>query len=544
MTAIYLGLLLALFLSMLLTPQLIRNARRLRLMDVPDARKSHATLIPRVGGIAIAIGATLPCLLWLRVYDGIDIYLMGAAVIVGFGIWDDRVQLDYRMKLLGQLGAVLLVVAGGVRIAHLPLAGLDPIPLWASLPITVLFLVAVTNAFNLLDGLDGLAAGCAILSIGAIGLLAFLSGSNPAILVIAAATIGGVLGFLRYNTHPATVFMGDAGSQFLGFTIGVLAIMLMEQPPNAMSAAIPLLLLGLPVLDTAMVMLLRIRDGRSPFSPDRNHIHHKLLSLGFRHHEAVAVIYAVQALIVFSAFLLRYQRDWIVLAWYLAVCAAAIAAYFVARRTGFQPHAGEGNGAARARRGADHALRWPWLARGARGFVEIAVAVYLVAGALAVGRLSADMALGSLLVACVMLAVLLLRRQWFVYLARAGAYLAVLIVTYYSIFEMSGGWFAGTWVNGLVALIAVGVGVAIYFRGEGEFQVTTLDLLIALIAVAALTAPMDRALQLRLAEMLVRCFVIFYAIELLLGRRPPRLKLLAGATVATLAVVGLAALGI
>ncbi|MGD9741295.1 MAG: glycosyltransferase family 4 protein [Dongiaceae bacterium] len=542
MTAIYLGLLLALFISMLLTPQLVRYAHRLRLMDAPDPRKSHATLIPRVGGIAVAIGAALPCLVWLRVYDGIGIYLAGAAVIVIFGIWDDRVQLDYRMKLLGQLGAVLLVVAGGVRIAHLPLAGLDPIPIWASLPITVVFLVAVTNAFNLLDGLDGLAAGCAILSVGTIGLLAFLGGSNPAILVIAAATIGGVLGFLRYNTHPATVFMGDSGSQLLGFTIGVLTIMLMEQPPNAMSAAVPLLLLGLPVLDTAMVMLLRLRDGRSPFSPDRNHIHHKLLSLGFRHHEAVAIIYAVQALIVFSAFLFRYQRDWIVLAWYVGICALAVATYLLVRRSGFRPH--ETNGTTRVRRAVDPALRWPWLGRAALAFVEAGVAVYLMAGAIAVGRLSADLAAVSLLMALIMLAALLLHQPWFIYLARAAAYLAVLIVTYYSIFEMSSDWFAGGWVNGLVAFIAIGIGIAVYFRGEGEFQVTTLDLLMALVAIAVLTAPMDRVFQLNLAEMLVRCFVIFYAIELLLGRRPPRFRVLATATVATLALVSLALIGV
>jgi len=161
-----------------------------------------------------------------------------------------------------------------------------------------------------------------------------------------------------------------------------------------------------------------------------------------------------------------------------------------------------------------------------------------------VGRLSADLAAVSLLMALIMLAALLLHRPWFIYLARAAAYLAVLIVTYYSIFEMSSDWFAGGWVNGLVAFIAIGVGIAVYFRGEGEFQVTTLDLLMALVAIAVLTAPMDRVFQLNLAEMLVRCFVIFYAIELLLGRRPPRFRVLATATVATLALVSLALIGV
>ena len=541
---------------------------------MPDARKSHSTLIPRVGGIAIAAGALLPCLVWLRSTDLVAGYLAGAAFILGFGILDDRAGLDYRMKLLGQLVGVLLVVAGGIRIEHLPFAGLDALPIWIALPVTVLFLIAVTNAFNLLDGLDGLAAGCAIISIGTTGLLAWLSGSDPAILIIAASTVGGVLGFLRYNTHPATVFMGDAGSQFLGFTIGVLVIMLMEQPPSAMSAAVPLLLLGLPVLDTAMVMLVRLKQGRSPFAPDRNHIHHRLLSLGFRHHEAVALIYAGQALFVFSAFAVRYQPDWLLLAWYLGLSGTAVLLYLAARQAGWRLHGPRGarvggvtvggataggvaaggavlvGGAAGIGRllrepgGAALAPIFAPVERGAVGFAAFAVALYLVAGAVAVGRLPADIAVASLLVGFATLGVQLVRRQWFIYLVRAAGYVAVLIVTYFSVFEAADGWFAGPWVNGLVVLLAAAVGLAIYLQGRGEFQVTTLDLLIALVAIAALTAPIDPGLQLKLGELLVRSFVVFYAIELLLGRRPPRLGLLAGATVISLTIVGLAALGI
>lgn len=565
MTAVYLSLVVALFVSMLLTPQLTRRAARLGLMDVPDARKSHSTLIPRVGGIAIALGALLPCLVWLRSTDLVAGYLAGAAFILGFGIWDDRAGLDYRMKLLGQLVGVLLAVAGGIRIQHLPFAGLDALPLWIAMPVTVLFLVAVTNAFNLLDGLDGLAAGCAILSIGTTGLLAWLSGSDPAILIIAASTIGGVLGFLRYNTHPATVFMGDAGSQFLGFTIGVLVIMLMEQPPSAMSAAVPLLLLGLPVLDTAMVMLVRLKQGRSPFAPDRNHIHHRLLSLGFRHHEAVALIYAGQALIVFSAFAVRYQPDWLLLAWYLGLSGAAVLLYLALRQAGWRMHGPRGatvggtvgrsaGAAVAADGGIGHRLREPGgaalapvfvrIERAAVGFAALAVALYLVAGAIAVGRLPADIAVASLLVGFATLGVQLVRRRWFIYLVRGAGYVAVLIVTYFSVFEAADGWFAGPWVNGLVVLLAAAVGLAIYLQGHGEFQVTTLDLLIALVAIAALTAPIDPGLQLKLGELFVRSFVVFYAIELLLARRPPRLGLLAGATVISLTIVGLAALGI
>lgn len=544
MIEISLCLVVALFISMLLTPVLVRRAAGLRLMDVADARKSHSGAIPRVGGIAIALGTLLPILFWLHAARDLYGYLAGAVIIVIFGIWDDRANLGYKPKLLGQFLAAIAVVASGIEIQHLPFAGLDPLSLWIGVPLTVVFLVGVTNAFNLLDGLDGLAGGCAILSIGATALLAFLTGANEAVLIVAAGIVGAVLGFLRHNTHPATVFMGDAGSQFLGFSIGTLVIMLMELPTNAMSPAVPLLLLGLPVLDTTMVILLRLRAGKSPFSPDRNHIHHRLLSLGLRHNEAVAIMYVVQAIMVFSAPVLRFQSDSLVVAWYLALCTFCIVAFALVRRLGWQFHRAPGNALeAAAPQGARRVSAWPqirarlvelWLPLTVQGLV----AAYLIASAISAGRPSADIGITALVLTGMMVVALAFsRRSWAIVLVRGGAYVAALLVTYMTVVVDPNGWFSGQWVNAGVIALAAAVGLTIYLQKRGVFEVTTLDLLIALVAVVVLTAPMDLALRTTMSELVLRVFVVFYAIELLLVGDLLRARLLAGTTLISLAIV-------
>ena len=208
-------------------------------------------------------------------------FLCGIAVILLFGVWDDIRGLDYRLKFLGQITAVLIVVLyGGVVIRFVPLSGLEPLPDYVAIPFTVFALIGITNAVNLADGLDGLAGGITLLSLGMIGILAYPTGDTNVPLA-AIAVIGSIVGFLRFNTYPARIFMGDGGSQFLGFSAGVLVVMLTQESNTALSPALTLMILGLPILDTGMVMAQRLHEGRSPFLPDKNHIHHKLLALGF-----------------------------------------------------------------------------------------------------------------------------------------------------------------------------------------------------------------------------------------------------------------------
>jgi UDP-GlcNAc:undecaprenyl-phosphate GlcNAc-1-phosphate transferase len=204
-----------------------------------------------------------------------------------------------------------------------------------AIPLTLLVIIGVTNAINLSDGLDGLAGGISLLSFGCIGYLAYLEGDTY-IGLVALALLGAIFGFLRFNTHPATVFMGDTGSQLLGFSAITLALDL-TQGETALSPVLPLILLGFPVLDTLTVMTLRIARGRSPFSADKNHFHHNLMSLGLQHHESVLVIYLIQMLLVLAAFLLRFYSDWLLLSGYLLFSALVLALFATSARIDWRP---------------------------------------------------------------------------------------------------------------------------------------------------------------------------------------------------------------
>lgn len=326
-----------LFLSVLLTISLIPALSRLAFccgaLDFPDGRKVHAHPIPRVGGVAMAVGSLASLIAWNFGDTLPRAFLAGALALVAFGLADDLKSLSPKAKLTGQIiAATIVVVFGGVEIRTL--GSLLPdgllIPPWLSVPFTVFVIVGVTNAINLADGLDGLAGGICLLTFCCLGYLAYLDGAC-AIGLAALAFIGAIFGFLRFNTHPATIFMGDTGSQLLGFAAITLALAL-TQRETALSPLLPLVLLGFPVLDTMTVMCTRIAAGRSPFSADKNHFHHTLLSLGFRHPESVLIIYAIQTVLVVSALVLRYHSDWILLTGYVLFSATALTLFAAARR--------------------------------------------------------------------------------------------------------------------------------------------------------------------------------------------------------------------
>ncbi|MGH9563508.1 MAG: MraY family glycosyltransferase [Terracidiphilus sp.] len=276
--------LMAMVVTMAWLPLFGRLATKWGIVDRPGVRKVHAAPIARIGGLAMAVGVLVAALIVIPLGPHERYFLAAAMVLTLFGVADDRFDLDYRLKLLGQLLAVLLVVWGAeIQIHWITLDERVMLPPWLSLPLTVLFLIGVTNAINLADGLDGLAGGTTFLCLGALAMLAH-SGGQSVCAALAFAFAGAVLGFLRFNTFPASVFMGDAGSQLLGFTVGVLSLRATQSGQSLVSAATPILLLALPILDTLSVMVQRIVEGRSPFSPDKNHIHHKLLKLGFDHH--------------------------------------------------------------------------------------------------------------------------------------------------------------------------------------------------------------------------------------------------------------------
>jgi UDP-GlcNAc:undecaprenyl-phosphate GlcNAc-1-phosphate transferase len=535
-----LSFILALSLSTAVLPALIRYAPNWRLLDAPDARKQHVGLIPRVGGIAIALGTLLSATVWSFNDMAFVGFLCGSIVIVAFGLWDDRNDLNYRIKFGGQMAGALIATMFGIQLTELPLLS-GPLELILLLPVSAFILLAATNAFNLLDGLDGLAAGCGILSLAAIGVLALMTVDGGSVVFVTAAALGGILGFLRYNTHPAIVYMGDAGSQFLGFAVGASAMLLIERSGGAISPFIILPILGLPVLDTALVMVLRLRERRSPFSPDRNHIHHRLLAGGLSHREAVAAIYLVQTTLVASAIVFAEQGDLIVASVYVVICGAAAIGYIALHRR----HRAAALKAAATNAPAPTApparalprleFMRIWLVR----YISVSLVLYLLAGAIFLKDVTADIA--SIALCCAGLTVLGgLRSRWATIAARLASYLAVIYVSYLSAVSAD-----PLWLNSLgfylwLASVAVSISIVMATKARSLFKPSTQDLLTILVVVAIVALPSIMANQSIIAAIAARALVFLYACELLIALKPddaPRL----GFT-AVLSLVGLATL--
>ena len=333
------SLLLSFFITVALIPVFSRAALHFNIgLDIPDARKVHLRPVPRVGGIALSLGVFFSTVLWLPQSSFVRAYALAAAVIVVFGIVDDLKGLGFRTKFLAQVAAASIVVwYGGVKIASL--GSLLPdgflLPEWFAIPLTILAIVGVTNAINLADGLDGLAGGICLLSFSCLGYLAY-TGEDTTICLLGLALVGSIIGFLRYNTHPAELFLGDTGSQFLGFSAITVSLALTQQQATALSPLLPLLILGFPVLDTFAVMAQRITEGRPLFSPDRKHFHHRLMGLGFHHSESVVAIYCLQALLVVGAYFFRFHEDWLILSVYVALSVVILGGFYAADKAGWQ----------------------------------------------------------------------------------------------------------------------------------------------------------------------------------------------------------------
>jgi UDP-GlcNAc:undecaprenyl-phosphate GlcNAc-1-phosphate transferase len=328
-------LILAVPTSMFVIPLAWKLAPALGMLDQPDARKVHSKPIPRVGGWGIVAGALLPILVSMEFSPLVRSFVIGGVALFLFGLWDDAKQISHWPKFAGQIFATILVVYhGGLYVSHVPFIDQE-LPAVVGMPFTVFALMGMINAINHSDGLDGLAGGESMLSLLVIAYLAHLADDSLAVL-IAFATMGGILGFLRYNTHPAQVFMGDSGSQFLGFTLGVLAVYLTQMAHTAVSPALPLLFLGLPISDIIVVLFKRIRGRMNWFKATRNHVHHRLLDLGFTHYETVIIIYSVQATMVTMAVLLRYQSDLLVTATYFVIVGGLFSFLIGAERRGWK----------------------------------------------------------------------------------------------------------------------------------------------------------------------------------------------------------------
>lgn len=305
---------LALLLSLLLTPWVRRLAIKINAIDKPNERKVHRGLIPRMGGLAVYLSFALAVLLLHPISMPVAGLLMGGLLIVLLGIIDDVKGLPAKVKLAGQIIAALAVVPFGIQVDFItnPLTGgIMHLGLLA-VPLTVFWIISVTNAVNLIDGLDGLAGGTsmiAALTIAAVawkqGLIYGGSSTHFEVAVLAVVLAAAILGFLRYNFYPAKIFLGDTGSMFLGYCLAVLAVMGLTKSAAAISVFIPIVILGIPLLDTFFAIIRRCYKQQPIFQPDKEHLHHRLMAIGLSHRQTVLVIYGISALLGGSAFLLN-----------------------------------------------------------------------------------------------------------------------------------------------------------------------------------------------------------------------------------------------
>jgi UDP-GlcNAc:undecaprenyl-phosphate/decaprenyl-phosphate GlcNAc-1-phosphate transferase len=289
----------ALFSALLMVPMLRRWALDRGEVDVPDERKVHSGAIPRIGGIAVCLAFLFSVLIFVDITREIRGILAGTLVIFITGLVDDLHGISTKRKFFGEIAACLVTITvGRLYIQNLgDLFGFGEVflPLWIAIPFTLIAVVGVINAMNLIDGLDGLAGGVSVIALCAFLILAWMDG-NPSTALLCAALLGALLGFLKFNFYPARIFMGDTGSLTIGFVLAFLAILLTQRQGAGISPAIPVLILGVPILDTLWVMCRRISKKQSPFAPDRTHVHHKFLDLGFQHRFTVLIIYGISLL--------------------------------------------------------------------------------------------------------------------------------------------------------------------------------------------------------------------------------------------------------
>ncbi len=355
---IYVGIasfLVAMGATWIATPGVIRLAQWIGAIDLPGERKTHTSPVPRIGGLAVFLGflagmafaafatGNLLTIPQTGVYwRGLAFAATGLLVV---GLIDDLSGLRYYWKFAAQIVAAVYIWNCGFRIETVshPLGGSLDLEL-LSFPLTVLWIVGITNAVNLIDGLDGLAAGIALITTVAVAVIAFARG-QLGVTAAAVALAGSLIGFLKFNFNPARVFLGDSGSMFLGFVLAVTSVRGSQKGPTAVAILVPLLVLGLPLLDTGLAVVRRLYRLRSHgkrsdnsllyilsnldqlFLPDRGHIHHRLIDLGASHRGAVLILYIVGALFAAAAFALVLIKSLFIAALLIGVLVSMMAGF-------------------------------------------------------------------------------------------------------------------------------------------------------------------------------------------------------------------------
>ncbi len=326
----------ALVMSFALTPVVKVFAQKVGAMDVPkDGRRMHDHPIPRLGGLAMFLGFLVSTLLFSKVDPQVRGMLLGCVLVVITGVIDDIVPLKWWLKLILQIAAALIAVFSGIRIEvfsnPIPFTGTEWLILRElSIPITVLWIVLVTNSVNLIDGLDGLAVGVSAIDSLAMLVIALLV-SEGNVAIIMAALVGACVGFMPYNMNPAKIFAGDTGALLLGYVLATMSVIGLFKTYAIISFLLPFLLLALPLFDTGFAIIRRLLRGQSPMHPDRGHVHHRLIDMGLNQKQAVAILYCVSAVFGLSAVVLATSGGMKALLLILAFLATGLLAGFVLR---------------------------------------------------------------------------------------------------------------------------------------------------------------------------------------------------------------------
>jgi UDP-GlcNAc:undecaprenyl-phosphate GlcNAc-1-phosphate transferase len=517
---------------------MIKLADRYQIVDFPNPRKVHIRPVPRIGGLAMAIAVFIPVILWAGADEFVKAYLVGTGILALFGFVDDMKGLGYKAKFIGQiLAALVIIFYGGVRISSFGslLPGDMHLPGWLAVFLTLIAIVGVTNAINLADGLDGLAGGISLLSFCCIGYLAYLGG-NSSIILITMAVAGAIFGFLRFNTYPASLFMGDTGSQLLGFSAVVLAVKI-TQGDIPLSPILPLIILGFPILDTLNVMVQRISRGMSPFSPDKNHFHHRLIGFGLSHAEAVFVIYVIQSLMILSAIFFKYQADWLIIAGYIGFSFVTIGVFTLLDRKKVQYHhrypiieyAFKG----KLKRIRDN--NWP--IRVSFSALKIIIPLLFMFSCLLPASVPAYVSIMSLCFSLLILAVIIIWKRYLGGCLRLALYMTIPFVLYF----LEGG--RSAWINdkvlflyhlcfGIVTLLII---LTVKFsRRKKGFRMTTMDFLIVFIAVIVPNLTGHAIQSHSLGLLSVEIIVFFFGYEVLINELREKFDVLAITTLATL----------
>ena len=354
---IAIAFILAFVVAFVTTPYTIKIARKVGAVDIPkDERRMHKKSMPKFGGPAVILGflvSTIYLLIVMSMEQSINLFsfeeygkkllgfLIGIGIITAFCVVDDIKTIKPLTKLVGQLLAAIVAVVAGIRIdgITLPFLNFPEIHQVTSIILTIAWIIIVTNAINLIDGLDGLSSGISVISAVSLLIIFVLNGSSMVSIVLIAALAGALVGFLPFNFSPAKTFIGDTGSNFLGFALAIISILGSAKTYTAAVIVLPLIVLGLPIFDTVFAIIRRMIRGKSikaVFKADKGHLHHKLVARGYNQKQAVLILYGISAIFGIFAVILCDSGIWKALSFLLIVIVAIASGYknFSPERTG------------------------------------------------------------------------------------------------------------------------------------------------------------------------------------------------------------------